>query len=135
LATGDPRVTTQLEFLPDEDLVRIAGAAELVVLPYREMHNSGGVLAALSLDRPVLSPDNDVNRRLAGEVGERWVQRFEPPLTAEILLDTLDRVQSEQAAAPDETPDLSRRDWSRTAAQHVAAYRRAVALRRRPAPR
>jgi GT2 family glycosyltransferase len=135
LAAPDPRVSLKLEFLPDETLVAVASAAELIVLPYREMHNSGGVLAALSLDRPVLSPDNEVNRRLGAEVGERWVHRFEPPLTADILLDVLCQVRREREQAPSETPDLSKRDWSGTAEQHVAAYRRAVALRRTPAPR
>ena len=104
LAAGDPRVTMQLEFLPDEDLVSIASAAELIVLPYREMHNSGGVLAALSLDRPVLSPDNEVNRRLGEEVGERWVHRFEPPLTAEILLDALAGCSGKRPPRPTRRP-------------------------------
>ena len=135
LAALDPRVTIKLEFLSDEDLVSIASAAELIVLPYREMHNSGGVLAALSLDRPVLSPDNEVNRRLSDEVGCRWVHRFEPPLTPEILLDAIAAVQRERDLAPDGTPNLSARDWSGTAEHHVAAYRRAVTLRRLPTVR
>ena len=39
-----------------------------MVLPYRQMHNSGAVLAALSLDRPVLVPATD-QRGLGAEVG------------------------------------------------------------------
>lgn len=134
LAAGDDRVRLRLEFLSDEELVATVSAAELIVLPYREMHNSGGVLAALSLDRPVLVPDNEVNSRLAAEVGQRWVHRFEPPLTADLLLAALAEAVAARQAAPEEVPDLSARDWTGTAEQHLSAYHRAVALSRRPRP-
>ncbi len=130
LAAADDRVTTQLEFLTDAELVAAASAAELVVLPYREMHNSGGVLAALSLDRPVLVPDNEVNRMLSDEVGAGWVFRYAPPLAAEHLFEALEtrRAIADQTPAP----DLSARDWPRAASGHVQAYRRAIRLTRRP---
>ena len=82
LAAADDRIVTRFEFLSDAELVAAATAAELVVLPYREMHNSGGVLAALSLDRPVLVPDNEVNRQLGEEVGAAWVSCYTGDLTA-----------------------------------------------------
>jgi beta-1,4-mannosyltransferase len=125
LARNDSRIEACLEFLSDAELVAAATAAELVVLPYRDMHNSGSVLAALSLDRPVLVPDNAVNQALAEEVGDGWVNRYQPPLTAGQLLDTLHRVQE---LPPDATPDLSRRNWDKTADDHVQAYRLAVSL-------
>jgi glycosyltransferase involved in cell wall biosynthesis len=125
LAAGDSRIDVYLEFLTDAELVAAATAAELVVLPYRDMHNSGSVLAALSLGRPVLVPENEVNQALAEEVGDGWVNCYQPPLTAGQLLDTLHRVQQ---FAADATPDLSRRDWDQTADDHVRAYREAVSL-------
>ncbi len=60
-----------------------------MVLPYREMHNSGAALTALSLNRPVLVPDNEVNRELAEEVGPGWVFRYDGELTGRHLLDAL----------------------------------------------
>jgi beta-1,4-mannosyltransferase len=125
LAAGDARIEAHLEFLSDAELVAAATAAELIVLPYREMHNSGSVLTALSLDRPVLVPDNEVNQALAEEVGEGWVNRYEPPLTAERLLDTL---HSGRQRPSDATPDLSGRNWNQTADDHVRAYRLAISL-------
>lgn len=125
LAAGDSRIEAHLEFLSDAELVAAATAAELVVLPYREMHNSGSVLAALSLGRPVLVPANEVNQALAEEVGEGWVNCYQPPMTTDHLLDTLHRVQQ---LAPDATPNLSRRKWDQTADDHVEAYRQAVSL-------
>jgi glycosyltransferase involved in cell wall biosynthesis len=122
-ATGDHRITLDLRFLPDDDLVREVTSAELVVLPYPEMHNSGGVLAALSLDRPVLVPDNEVNRGLAEEVGAEWILTYRGDLSAEDLVDGLRRARS---VAGQGRPDLERRGWEKAGLAHLAAYRRAV---------
>jgi len=111
--------------------VDIATSSELVVLPYRFMHNSGSTLAALSLDRPVLVPDNAVNRLLEAEVGPGWVHRFSGELDAEALLSAMEHVRA-SARGPVTFID---RDWDLGAARHVEAYRRAIAARRgTPAP-
>ncbi|GAB79028.1 Glycosyltransferase, GT2 family [Austwickia chelonae] len=121
LAAGDDRITLNLRFLTDEELVSTVTGSELVVLPAPEMHNSGTVLMALSLGRPVLVPDNEVNRRLAEEVGTGWVNTFTGTLTGEHLDDAL-------AACARRTPRprLDARDWPHAAALHVAAYRNAL---------
>ncbi|MGY1727484.1 glycosyltransferase [Geodermatophilus sp. SYSU D01062] len=122
-ARRDPRISLRLDFLPDADLVGEITAAELVVLPYREMHNSGGALTALSLGTPVLVPDNEVNRRLAEEVGPGWVWTYTGELTAADLAGT---VAALRARPPVAAPDLSRREWDLAGREHVAAYRRAL---------
>lgn len=124
LSAPDERVRLTLRFLDDSELVTAVGESELVVLPYREMHNSGSALTTLSLDRPVLMPDNEVNRGLQNEVGPYWVHLYQGPLTADLLVQTLARVR---AGPDDEGPDLSARGWDGTADRHLAAYRRAVA--------
>jgi len=116
-----------LRHLDDAELVTAVTAAELVVLPYRFMHNSGGVLAALSLDRPVLVPRNEVNEALSAEVGRGWVLFFDGELSASALLDALAAVRDSRRSG---SPDLSARGWERTGSEHVRAYRRAVAVRR-----
>jgi GT2 family glycosyltransferase len=125
LASADNRVSLRLDFLSDADLVSAVTASEVVVLPYSEMHNSGGVLAVLSLDRPVLVPDNQVNRMLAEEVGPGWVLRFGGRcVTAADLREALQG----RTHMPNCSPDLSARTWSMTAQQHTAAYRRAISI-------
>jgi glycosyltransferase involved in cell wall biosynthesis len=122
LAGRDPRARVRLGFLQDAELADLVGRSELVVLPYRDMHNSGGVLTALSLDRPVLVPDNEATAALADEVGPEWVQRY-AELTPEVL-----RRAAERARDVEGSPDLSARSWAETGTQHAAAYRRAIAL-------
>jgi beta-1,4-mannosyltransferase len=147
LAELDARVTLDLRYVSDAELMRVVGDAELVVLPYQELHNSGSVLAALSLDRPVLVPANAVTDALNEEVGPGWVYRYDGTLTPTALTEALrlahDRqlasarreytpvvsVASVAHAAERARPDLSRREWADAGARHVAAYRRAIALR------
>jgi beta-1,4-mannosyltransferase len=122
LADGDPRVTLRFGYLSDDELVAAVTAAELVVLPYRFMHNSGTVLAALSLDRPVLAPDTQVNADLAAEVGPGWIHTFTGDLTAGAIEAALAAAREPRAASP----DLSAREWDDAGQAHLAIYRLAL---------
>lgn len=119
-AQGDPRVELAFGYADDERLVREMGEAQLVVLPYRELHNSGAMLLALSLGRPVLVPDNAATAAIAAEVGEQWVRRYEGELDAKCLGAAL------AEGIPSGLPDLSTREWPVVAAAHREAYRRAL---------
>jgi len=123
-----PNVLLSLEYLSDAELVRLATTSELIVLAYRFMHNSGSVLAALSLGRPVLVPRNTVNEDLAREVGADWVLMYDGELGAADLLTAIDR-----AAKLDDRdqPDLSRREWVDAGPAHLTAYHEAIATKRR----
>lgn len=123
-AALDERVDLRLGFAADDDLRRSLGRAELVVLPYREMHNSGALLLALSAARPVLVPRTPVTDDLAAEVGADWVQRYDGDLTPGALTAALDAVRR---IAPGTAPDLAARHWEAVARAHVEAYAVAVA--------
>src|SRR5699024_8234211 len=84
-AVRDARITRRFGFLPDADLVDVITRAQLVVLPYRELHSSGAVLVALSLARPVLVPDGPTTRALRDEVGAGWVHLFSGELDTDDL--------------------------------------------------
>lgn len=122
-----PRVDLTLDFLSDAELVELATQSELVVLAYRFMHNSGSVLAALSLDRPVLVPRNEANEALSQEVGPAWIQMYDGELDGSDLLAAW---REASALDPAAAPDLSLRTWDRAGAEHAAAYRRAAATKR-----
>jgi beta-1,4-mannosyltransferase len=130
LAAGDERIAFDLRFLAEDDFAAAIARVRGLVLPYRFMHNSGVVLAALSLGRPVLVPQNEVNAALADEVGPGWVHMFAGELDARDLESFMAAVAGDPPAAP----DLSARDWTRTGMLHAAAYADAVAGRRTRAP-
>ena len=125
-AEGDDRIALHLQFLDDAELVDAVTRATLVVLPYTEMHNSGGALTALSLGRPVLMPANPVNGRLADEVGPGWVYQYEGALTPEVLAETLRAVSGRGEVTP---PQLDGRDWQSAGLLHYSAYLAATGAR------
>lgn len=124
-AERDHRVDVTLAFLHDAEIVELVSRAALIALPYREMHNSGGALTALSLDRPILVPDNPTTAALAEEVGQEWVHRYTGALTPDALAAVIAEVAETPPAG---RPDLSARDWAKAGEQHADAYRQAIAL-------
>lgn len=123
LAGDDSRIQLNLRQLSDSELVDIVTSSELVVLPYRFMHNSAGALTVLSLGRPVLVPDNEVNRCLREEVGPGWVYLYQGDLVAATLVGALHTVRS-GFRSPE--PDLSKRGWDETGRLHLDAYRKVL---------
>src|SRR3546814_7963709 len=66
------------------DLIeRITDEADAVVLPYRDIVNSGSALLALSRFRPVIAPRLGSLIELQGQVGEDWLWLYDGPLTGE----------------------------------------------------
>ncbi len=89
LAGSDERVRLHLRFLEDEDLQVYLNAADLVVLPYRQVLNSGSALLALSFDRPVLVPRLGALEELQRTVGDEWVRTYRGAFTADALDEAL----------------------------------------------
>ena len=123
LAAADPRIELSLAFQTDAELVQVATGCALVVLPYTHMHNSGSVLASLSLGTPVLVPATPTNAALAEEVGPGWVLQFEGDLGPDDLRTALEQAQTVDRSTG---PDLSSRGWEGTGSAHLAAYRLAL---------
>lgn len=127
-AAADPRVQPVLDFVPDAELVAHVGEAQLVVLPYRELHNSGAVLVPLSLDRPVLVPRTATTVALRDEVGEQWVHLYEGELTP---ADVTAALAASAALPAGARSGLTDRDWPTVGRRHVEVWRSAVAAARR----
>lgn len=131
-AAADPRVRLTARLVTDEEMQLYLGAADLVVLPYERILNSGSALLALSFDRPVLVPHTGSLVELAGEVGPEWVRTFHGPLDAPTLHSALEWAMS---TARPPRPPLDAHDWRRVAALTLDAYRAVLANgTRRPTP-
>ena len=127
-ALNDGRVTVSLGHATDAELAKEVTQAELVALPYREMHNSGAAMLALSLGRPILVPSNPVTEALRIEVGRNWVFTYRGVLTAAHLSGALARCRAVQPLGQGAGPDLSERAWPVIADLHRDAYAAAAAL-------
>jgi beta-1,4-mannosyltransferase len=121
LHESEPAVSAELEYVTEEQLAHELGRAELVVLPYRELYNSGAALLALSLGRPVLTPRNTSSEHLQREFGSEWVLLYEGDLSGADLRDAL---AFRRENGKNEMPDLSRREWAGIGTAHADLYRR-----------
>ncbi len=125
LAAVDARPDVMLldRFLSDDDLHAVVRAADLVVLSYIDVLNSGSLMLALSLDRPVLAPALGAIREIAAQVGGNWVHLYDGGISGRDLA----RAIAAPAAAGGERPDLERFDWAEVAAETENAIRQVVA--------
>ncbi len=135
LAGADTRIGLELRFVDDDALIAEIMAAEIVVLPYRALHNSGAALLALSYGKPVIVPSNDATEQLAQEFGREWVATYPDELDAARLDGMIASVRSSRRDAAG--PDMSRREWGPIGLLHADAYEAACQLtggRRRTEP-
>jgi glycosyltransferase involved in cell wall biosynthesis len=117
-AAGDPRVRLALERVPDDDVQYYLRAADLVVLPFRDITNSASALLSLSFDRPVLVPARGAMGELQALAGADWVSTYDGDLTPEILVRALDRARRR----PSGVPRLEPLAWPAIARQTLSAY-------------
>jgi glycosyltransferase involved in cell wall biosynthesis len=114
----------RLELVDPAATAQLFAACDLVVLPYREILNSGTAMLALSYDRPVLLPDQGATGDLAAAVGPAWVRTYPGVMDPATLVDALAwaRTQTRPSVAP-----LDPFEWSAIATATLGAYRRVVA--------
>jgi hypothetical protein len=110
LAGGDRRIVLDLrpEALSNAELERVIDEADGIVLPYRDVLNSGAAIYALSRNRPVLVPALGSLPELQQKVGPSWVHLYEGEVTPGILASF---VQSLRTERPQAIPDLSAFEW------------------------
>jgi glycosyltransferase involved in cell wall biosynthesis len=126
-AAGDPRIMLDLRdtFLPDAELEEMIDAHDAVVLPYRNILNSGVALHALGRNKPILAPAIGSLPELQAMVGSDWVHLFEGEIAAATLEGFF--ADLERCTAP--RPDLGAFDWERVGAD-VTRFLQSLSKRR-----
>ncbi len=125
-AALDNRVRLALQFIEREQVARLFSAADLSVLPYRHILNSGAALLALSLNRPVLVPDLGSMGDLRNDFGDEWVRTYSGEIGSETLESALEWASLRDppiCAMPDEY------QWERIRSQTVCFYREVLKIR------
>jgi len=89
-----PKTVALLRHIDDEEIPGIFAASDVVVLPYKNILNSGTALLALSLGRPVIAPALGSLPELQQQVGENWLYLYKPELTEKSLGEALNWVKS-----------------------------------------
>jgi hypothetical protein len=109
------------ERLGSQRLADAVRACDLVVLPYREIWNSGLALLILENRGRILTSDAAVFQEMQGELGPEWVQIFEATPTGEDLTAALLR---EPGHLERIEAYCSARTWAGIAAETKAFYER-----------
>jgi beta-1,4-mannosyltransferase len=123
----DPVVWTRFAPLSESEMALYLRAADLVVLPYLAIQNSGSAILALSAGRPVVVPRIGAMGELAELVGSEWVHTYRGDFDAATLRGALDWWADTPRAAE---PDLGALDWPRIAADTIAAWEASIAAPR-----
>ncbi len=122
-AANDENIILDLKFIPDEQIQIYLNAADLVVLPFQQILNSGSAILALSFDCPVLLPKQGALAELQTQVGVDWVKLYEGEFTATVLQKGLnwaiETVRSKQ------TP-LDVLDWEKLSQQTLNFYEKVM---------
>jgi beta-1,4-mannosyltransferase len=109
-----------LRFIPDSELNIFMSAADQVILPYREILNSGALLLALSYNRPVIAPHMGAVADLQQKLGLRWIYGYAGELSPECLERALDALNE---SASSEICPLDDYNWDSLAAATLSLYR------------
>jgi beta-1,4-mannosyltransferase len=122
IAANCPHIALDFAHLSDQELEAATDEADLIVLPYADMLNSGVLFFALSRFRPVLAPRRGSMPEVRRQVGEDWVHLFDGDFGPEALEGGLRWLRQTTRHAP---PDLSGQDWN-TIAADIMAFLRAL---------
>ena len=78
------------EPIGDEELEILIGASDAVVLPYRNILNSGSAIYALSRNRPIIAPKIGSLPELRDTVGQEWAFLYEGEFGPQTLSEFMD---------------------------------------------
>jgi len=118
---GDFRINNYLEFIDDNEIQFFLNAADLVVLPYTEILNSGSAILALSFNKPVLVPQKGSMSELKDIIGAKWVHTYENSLSSEALLEAINWLHQEDHSS---LISLEKLDWNKIAEDTVQFYQK-----------
>jgi beta-1,4-mannosyltransferase len=117
LAADDPRIEILAERLEDDQLIAEILATDVVVIPYPDLYNSGVLLLALSLGRPVALRTSDVALEFQAEFGADWIMMYDNEFDADALEELIARYRSPHSRHVSET-----RNWNNIGGLHNEAY-------------
>jgi beta-1,4-mannosyltransferase len=118
------RVQLHLQRIPADDVQVFFKAADLVVLPFLEILNSGSAILALSFDRPVLVPDAGSLPELQAQVGAEWVRTYHGQLSVGDLQSAIAWSRNEKRAPQ---TNLTAFAWPLIARDTLSMYEHLVA--------
>lgn len=121
-ASHHPNVRIIVKFIPDEMVSNLLAASDLVVLPFKNILNSGSLILSLSFNRPVVAPAIGSLIELQDIAGMDWVRLYEGDFNKGILQQEINSLKKDEKEfeAVCNLDDLA---WNRIGADTLAFYR------------
>jgi glycosyltransferase involved in cell wall biosynthesis len=88
-AKNNPNIIIHNKFIPDTDLQYYFNAADLCILPFKDIFNSGSVLLSASFNTPVIVPYSDNFVEYAKFIGENFITTYNGSIKGETIVDRL----------------------------------------------
>jgi glycosyltransferase involved in cell wall biosynthesis len=127
-ALSDPRLTLRQEYLAEEDLPALFGAATCLVLPYRQASQSGVGSLAMQHGRAVIATRVGGLPELVGEDWGRLVEPEDADALAAAILEVLETPNlAEQLGRRAADTVAAEIGWKAVAVRTLEAYRRHLA--------
>ena len=98
-------------------------AADMIVLPYQRILNSGAALLALSFNKPVILPRTEALSELQDQVGSDWVYLYEGEFDSMVLEKALQWFKRKPEC---ETTPLDEFEWDLLADKTISFYRTVI---------
>jgi len=117
-AAAVPGVRLELRYIRPDEVQLFFLAADLVVLPYQRILNSGAALLALSFARPVLVPNKGSMVEHKEDFGDDWIRLYEGELRADDLRAALAWARTGKRGQP----DIDHLDWQNLALKTKLIY-------------
>lgn len=121
-------VECRFEFIPDNEVEDYYSKADLIILPYKKIYQSGVVLMSMSYGKPVLVSDLDPFKEIIKDNENGWIFHSEDPksLAYKILEISNDREKFNEVAQKGREYVEKNHDWKLLALDIIESYRHAL---------
>jgi glycosyltransferase involved in cell wall biosynthesis len=112
-------VLTRLAHIAEQEIQIYMKSASIVVLPFKDISNSGSAILALSFNRPIVVPEKGSMRELKESIGSEWIFTYKGSVSEKVLSAALRWYKSENRA---KIAPLQNLDWNKIAKETVDFY-------------
>jgi glycosyltransferase involved in cell wall biosynthesis len=124
-AVTGSRVTTSLEWIPDDDLARYLQATDVAAFPFRRITNSGSVILAQSFGLPAVIPNLPSLRDIPDDAAIRFEPGVENLVAALLEAEGLSEDRYREISSAARAWSVSS-EWTEIAHETVQTYRAAI---------
>ena len=125
-ASFDKRILTFLGYIPDRFVQVFMNASDIVVLPYRDILNSGAAVLAMSFGKPIIAPDLGSMKELVDKNGGILFD----PADKKTLADALAKLKNAdlQAMGKHNFKKIRHHDWDRISGMTSEIYNKVMGV-------